>query len=104
MAQSTRNHITIEENVEVLKRYAFLERACMRSLAGWLPGVPEWEAKNEIGLHIWESADAVDILYQRLRELRCHQPDRHLSDALHEIAKALDESQNIAEVLATVYL
>ena len=32
--------ITIEQNVEFLKRYATLERACMRTLAGWLPGVP----------------------------------------------------------------
>ena len=38
-----------DENVEYLKRYAFLERACMRTLAGWLPGIPEWEAKNEVG-------------------------------------------------------
>jgi hypothetical protein len=37
-----KQHITIEQNTEYLKRYAFLERACMRTLAGWLPGVPEW--------------------------------------------------------------
>ncbi len=69
-------HITIEQNVEFLKRYAYLERACMRTLAGWLPGVPEWDAKNEFGLHIWESADAADQLRGRLRELRAHQPER----------------------------
>ena len=55
------HHLTIEQNTEYLKRYAFLERACMQTLAGWLPGVPEWEAKNEFGLHIWESGDAVEI-------------------------------------------
>lgn len=102
--EAPKHHITIEENVEYLKRYAFLERACMRSLAGWLPGVPEWEAKNEIGLHVWESADAVDTIYNRLRELRCHQPERNISPALHEVAKALDESQNTAEAIATIYL
>lgn len=100
----TKNHISIEENVEYLKRYAFLERAAMRTLAGWLPGVPEWEAKNEFGLHVWESADAADTLYGRLRELRCHQPERNISPALREIAKAMDESQNSAEVIVTVYL
>lgn len=99
-----KQHISIEQNVEHLKRYAFFERAAMRTLAGWLPGVPEWEAKNEIGLHVWESADAVDILYQRLRELRCHQPERKISPVLHEVAKALNETQNTAEVIATIYL
>jgi hypothetical protein len=96
--------ITIEQNVEYLKRYAFLERACARTLAGWLPGVPEWEAKNEFGLHVWESADSADQLRQRLRELRCHQPERGISPTLEKLAQELDHAQNTAEVVATVYL
>ena len=99
-----RQHITIEQNVEFLKRYAFLERACMRTLAGWLPGVPEWEAKNEIGLHIWENADAADALRARLRELRTHNPERGISEGLRKLADELDHAQNTAEVIATVYL
>src|SRR5690606_39171592 len=98
------HHITIEQNTEYLKRYAFLERACMRTLAGWLPGVPEWEAKNEFGLHIWESGDAANLLYGRLRELRCYQPERGISERLKELAQQLDHTQNTAEVVATVYL
>jgi hypothetical protein len=101
---STPSRISIEQNTEILKRYAFLEKACMRTLAGWLPGVPEWEAKNEIGLHLWESADAADQIYNRLRELRCYQPERKLSDRLVRLAKALDRAQNSAEVIATIYL
>jgi len=98
------HRITIEQNVEILKRYAFLERACMRTLAGWLPGVPEWDAKNQFGLHIWESADAADHIRGRLRELRNYQPERGLSPALEQVAAALDRAQNTAEVIATVYL
>jgi hypothetical protein len=101
---SPKPRITIDENVEYLKRYAFLERACMRTLAGWLPGVPEWEAKNEFGLHIWESADASDEIRARLRELRCHQPERNLSPTLELLARDLDQGQNTAEIVATVYL
>jgi hypothetical protein len=103
-ASIVKNRITIDENVEYLKRYAFLERACMRTLAGWLPGVPEWEAKNELGLHIWESADAADELRARLRELRCHQPERNLSPLLEKLGSDLDYGQNTAEIIATVYL
>lgn len=97
-------HITIEENVEYLKRYAFLEKASMRTLAGWLPGVPEWEAKNEFGLHVWESAENADLIYGRLRELRTHQPERGLSTTLLSLGKEIDNAQNTAEVVATVYL
>jgi hypothetical protein len=98
------NRITIDENVEYLKRYAFLERACMRTLAGWMPGVPEWEPKNEFGLHVWESADCADQIRARLRELRCYQPERNLSPLLETLAKELDYAQNSAEVMAGVYL
>ncbi len=79
---SSQNRITIDENVEILKRYALLEKACMHTLAGWLPGVPEWDAKNELGLDVWESADAANELYGRLRELRCYQPARGVSETL----------------------
>ncbi len=99
-----KSHINIEQNTEFLKRYAFLERACMRTLSGWLPGVPEWEAKNEFGLHIWESGDSADLLYSRLRELRCYQPERGISPRLKKLAQELDYAQNSAEVIATVYL
>lgn len=104
MSTVTQQRFTIEQNIEILKRYAFLERAAMRALAGWLPGVPEWEAKNALGLHIWESADAVDVLYGRLRELRAHQPERDISPALHALAHAMETGQNTAEVIAVVYL
>lgn len=97
-------HISIEQNVEYLKRYAFLERATMRTLAGWLPGVPEWDAKNEFGLHIWEAADAADTLYGRLRELRCHSPERGISDGLLSLASELNHAGNTAEIVASVYL
>jgi hypothetical protein len=96
--------ITIEQNVEYLKRYAYLERACMRTLAGWLPGVPEWDAKNQFGLYVWESADAANDIRERLRELRNYQPERSLSPTLEKLGTALDYAQNTAEVVATVYL
>lgn len=104
MDTSSTHHITIEENVERLKRYAWLERAAMRTLAGWLPGAPEWDAKNAFGLHVWESADAADTLRARLRELRNHQPERGISPALEQLARDLDAAQNTAEVIAGVYL
>ncbi|MDZ4764833.1 MAG: hypothetical protein SGI73_09800 [Chloroflexota bacterium] len=97
-------HINIDQNVELLKRYAYLEKACMHTLAGWLPGVPEWEAKNELGLHLWESADSANEIYSRLRELRCWQPDRGIASALQTLARDLNDAQNTGEVIATVYL
>ena len=102
--EASDKHITIDENVEYLKHYAFLERACMRTLAGWLPGVPEWEPKNEFGLHVWQSAEAANELRTRLRELRCYQPERNIDATLMTLARELDHAQNTAEVISAVYL
>ena len=68
------------------------------------PACPEWDAKNQFGLHIWESADAAGYIRGRLRELRNYQPERGLSPSLEQVAAALDRAQNTAEVIATVYL
>lgn len=97
-------NITIDQNIEFLKRYAFLEQAATRTLAGWLPGVPEWDVKNEIGLHIWESADACERVRARLRELRTYQPERGIPDSLQKLARELDCAQDTLELLTTVYL
>jgi hypothetical protein len=78
--------ITVDENVERLKRYAFLEQSLVRTLAGWLPGVPEWDVKNQFGLHIWEDADSCERLRGRLRELRCPKPERGIPETLRLLA------------------
>jgi hypothetical protein len=96
--------ISFVRNQELLRRYAFLEQACMRTLAGWLPGVPEWDVKNEMGLHIWESAEAAHRLRGRLQELRVAKPERGIPEAFPHLARELDRAQNTAELLATVYL
>jgi hypothetical protein len=98
------NRISINQNVERLKRYAFLEQVLLRTLAGWLPGVPEWGPKNEIGLHIWEDADSCERLRVRLRELRSYQPERGIPEELRKLARELDCAQNTRELLATAYL
>ncbi len=98
------DNISLDQNVQRLVRYAFLEQAVMRTLAGWLPGVPEWDAKNQIGLHIWEDADSCERLRSRLRELRVHRPERDIPAELVQLARELDHAQGTLELLATAYL
>ncbi len=97
-------NLSLTQNIERLKRYAFLEQAVMRTLAGWLPGAPEWEVKNEIGLHIWEDADACERLRVRLREMRTHHPEKGIPEPLRHLAHELDCAGNTFELLSTVYL
>ena len=83
-------NISLDQNAQRLVRYAFLEQAAMRTLAGWLPGVPEWDVKNELGLHIWEDADSAERLRGRLRELRVHRPERDFPEGLVQLGHELD--------------
>jgi len=76
----------------------------MRTLAGWLPGVPDWDVKNEIGLHIWEDADACERLRGRLREMRSQHPEKGIPDGLHHLARELECASNSRELIVTVYL
>jgi hypothetical protein len=65
--------------------------------------VPEWEAKNEFGLHIWESADAADQIRGRLRELSAHQPERFLSPANFVLAHKDDPAAQLAPYFERLY-
>ena len=76
----------------------------MRTLAGWLPGVPEWEAKNEIGRHIWEDAEALRAA-ARPAPRNALPPSREGHPRIRvRPSRALDCAQNSLELIATVYL
>lgn len=45
---------TLKTNLEQLKRYQAWKTHAARLLGGWLPGVAQWEIKQQIGYHLWE--------------------------------------------------
>src|SRR4051812_40424001 len=52
--------VDVNTTVDLLRRYAFLERSCLRALAGWFLVVPAYETKLGLGQHVWEHAERVD--------------------------------------------
>jgi len=62
--------IDIDTNRRLLNRYRYIEHESMRILAGWLPATALFELKCEFGRAIWESAQHVNALYLRLREIQ----------------------------------
>jgi hypothetical protein len=57
-------------NKQLLNRYRFVEYEMLRILAGWLPAAAQMELKLAIGRLLWEDAQHVQQLYQRLREIQ----------------------------------
>ena len=62
--------VDFTENKRLLNRYRFVEYDLLRILAGWLPATAQMEVKLTIGRLLWEDAQHVQHLYQRLREIQ----------------------------------
>jgi hypothetical protein len=62
--------VDFAHNKQLLNRYRFVEYETLRILAGWLPATGQMELKLAIGRLLWEDAQHVQHLYQRLREIQ----------------------------------
>lgn len=62
--------VDFAQNKQLLNRYRFVEYEMLRILAGWLPATAQMELKLAIGRLLWEDAQHVQHLYQRLREIQ----------------------------------
>ena len=65
-----KEQIDFETNKRLLNRYRFIEYESLRMLAGWLPATANMEFKLTMGRLLWEDAQHVQHLYQRLREVQ----------------------------------
>ena len=62
--------VDFAHNKLLLNRYRFVEYEMLRILTGWLPATAQMELKLAIGHLLWEDAQHVQHLYQRLREIQ----------------------------------
>src|SRR5262245_5440437 len=65
-----KEQVDFAHNKRILNRYRFVEYELLRILAGWLPATAQMELKLAIGRLLWEDAQHVQHLYQRLREIQ----------------------------------
>lgn len=65
---------SVEENVRLLLRYAWIEKRAMEVALHWLAPTPEWEIKEALGLHLHLDALHVAALRSRIGEMRSPPP------------------------------
>ncbi len=65
-----KEQIDFETNKRLLNRYRFIEYEILRILTGWLPATANMDLKLAMGRLLWEDAQHVQYLYQRLREIQ----------------------------------
>lgn len=79
----------VAENIRLLQRYAYIEEMLMKLQAAWLIAIPEWDLKLALARHLYEDAEHVQWLRNRIQELRGGRPDGAVDPALAEV---LDEA------------
>src|SRR5579871_6804891 len=77
--EAARPGLSVEQNVELLKRYAYVERRLAEIAIAHLCAVPEWEVKCALSLHCWLDTEHATVFRQRVAEMR--KPPLHLDQA-----------------------
>jgi hypothetical protein len=94
-----------KQRITQLKHLQSWETHTARLLGGWLPGIQLWEAKHEIGLHLWQDLQSARDLRTRLWELRVNRPDSTaVTDSVLPAIKILASAQHDFEAIAGIYL
>jgi hypothetical protein len=101
-----KEQINFETNKRLLNRYRFIEYETIRILAGWLPAIAKMELKLAVGRLLWEDAQHVQYLYQRLREVQtpAFRPpgDAALEALMHTAINAPSELDLLAGIFRVI--
>ena len=100
----------VESTARRIRNFRYAEEWTMLMLGGWLATIPEIPVKTGLGKVIWETAQAADLLGQRLPELRCgrramqtsESPNQGFADFIQELARPELPDESI-EKLAGVF-
>ncbi len=98
--------VDMARNKRLLNRYRYIEYECLRILAAWLPATARMETKLAMGRFLWEEAQHVQHLFQRLREVQtpAFRPpgDPALEDLMMEAINAPDERSLLAGLFRVI--
>lgn len=103
--RETMNPPDSKRRIAQLKNLQAWETNIARILGGWLPGIRLWEAKHEVGLHLWQDLQTAREIRTRLWELRVNRPDTPaVNQAVLPTITILASAQHDFETIAGCYL
>lgn len=95
----------IERNVDLLKRYVYVESQLTKIFAAHLANVPEWEVKCASSLHMWLDSEHSAALRKRVTEMR--EPPLYLDkvpdERLENLFNELIRSETTLELMVGIY-
>lgn len=97
--------LSVDENVDRLRRYNFVEKRLYQLAAAMMNPTPEWEIKGALSLHLYLDGEHGQAIRQRVAELR-RPPlylDRSPDSALEAVMDELQWSSNSVELLTGIF-
>ncbi len=106
--QAARPGFSVDDNVERMRRYNWVERRLYEISAAFMNPTPEWEVKCALSLHLYLDSEHSQALRQRVAELRRpplyldQPPDDRLEAFLAEALRAEDTVELLAGVFQVI--
>lgn len=99
---------SVQESVERLVRYAWIEKRASDMGLYWLNSTPEWEVKEALSLHLYLDTEHVALIRKRVSEMRNPaprmdvSPDKSLNNFLEEILQATSTLERVVGLYAVL--
>lgn len=90
--------------VDQLNDWQYIERSLHRLLAGWGRHFGSWEGKSACHRHVWEQAEIVRRLRERIAEFPGGKPDAPVSARLEHLANTTLLAPSFEDALNGIYL
>ena len=95
---------TVRENSQRLANYRYLEIQLMEMIAGWCHTTPQIAFKATFGYHVYDHAQAADLLGERLEQLRSTRDSQEPgTDEFARLCETVWKLDDTVERLAAVY-
>src|SRR5215475_3392228 len=89
-AEAARPGYTVDEDVQMLVRYAWISKCTMEMGLYWLNPTPEWEIKEALSLHLYLDSQHVAWIRERVSAMRNPPPRMDVSPS-KSLTAFLDE-------------
>ncbi|RPI84855.1 MAG: ferritin-like domain-containing protein [Chloroflexi bacterium] len=95
---------SVRENAQRLANYRYLEIQLMEMVGGWCHTTPQLALKAGFGYHVYDHAQAADMLGERLEQLRStHDSQEPGTDEFARLCESVWKLEDTAARLSAVY-
>ncbi len=95
---------TVRENSQRLANYRYLEIQLMEMIAGWCHTTPQLAFKATFGYHVYDHAQAADLLGERLEQLRSTRDSQEpATDEFARLCESVWKLDDTVDRLVAVY-